>query len=343
MRLVPVAVALLCLFSDSAQASLITFEGFPDSTILSDQYQGLGVSFENAEILTAQYSLNEADFPPHSGVNVAIDDGGPMLLSFASPIIGFSGYFTYTEPLTLQGYDDLGNPLANIVSMSQFFVNTVSSFDPSLNNTPNEFIQLGDGSDPFSQVSMTGDPGGFSFVVDDISFVSAAVSAAPEPASLFFCGSALLILLLCRRHRICRAACLSTAILIMGLNASAQLITTSISPSIIDPNTPTSVTIVADFLEPPIPDSVILQQIDSEGNIINPNLGTLLMISPTAYYITYTFDIDEGSEQVQVSAAFADQPQRNTSKLTLVAGCPEYRHAFTESVWRPRHHQVHRR
>jgi hypothetical protein len=43
-------------------------------------------------------------------VNVATDAGGPMFIFFASPIVSFSGYFTYATQLTLQGYDDLGNP-----------------------------------------------------------------------------------------------------------------------------------------------------------------------------------------------------------------------------------------
>jgi hypothetical protein len=53
----------------SAGSITLDFEGFPDSTILSTQYSGL--TFTNAIILTAGISLNEFEFPPHSGVNVA--------------------------------------------------------------------------------------------------------------------------------------------------------------------------------------------------------------------------------------------------------------------------------
>ena len=63
-----------------ASTTTIDFEGLADSTFLSTQYSG--VVFSNAQILTAGVSLNELKIPPHSGVNVAADDSGPMSLFF---------------------------------------------------------------------------------------------------------------------------------------------------------------------------------------------------------------------------------------------------------------------
>src|ERR1035437_8615795 len=94
-------IALLAV-SPLLHAGLLTFEGFPDSTVLANQYPG-GV-FPNAIILSAGISLNEFEFPPHSGTNVVSDNGGPLSIGFSSPIQSFTGYFTYAEPLTLQAF-----------------------------------------------------------------------------------------------------------------------------------------------------------------------------------------------------------------------------------------------
>src|ERR1017187_8060848 len=71
----------------------LTFEGFPDSAILTTQYSGM--TFGDAIILTAGITLNEFEFPPHSGSNVASDNNGPMTISFTSPTQSFSGYISY--------------------------------------------------------------------------------------------------------------------------------------------------------------------------------------------------------------------------------------------------------
>src|ERR1035438_2645635 len=96
-------------------AATITFEGLPDSTIVTNQYPGL--TFSNAIILTAGISLNEFEFPPHSGVNVVSDNGGPISIDFASPVQSFGGYFTYAEPLTIQAFDASDSLLASSSSL----------------------------------------------------------------------------------------------------------------------------------------------------------------------------------------------------------------------------------
>jgi hypothetical protein len=49
------------LTSCPAKATLINFEGFSDSTAITNQYSGL--VFSDAIILTAGFSLNEFEFP----------------------------------------------------------------------------------------------------------------------------------------------------------------------------------------------------------------------------------------------------------------------------------------
>lgn len=153
--------------------STFTFEGLPDSTVLTNQYTGL--TFSNARILTAGISLDEFEFPPHSGVNVASDNDGSMTISFAIPISSFAGYFTYAEPLTLAAFDASNNQVAT--AASSFSSNEALSGD--LGSSPNEFLMLSF-TGGISEVVLTGDPLGGSFTLDDVT----TTPTVPEPSTL---------------------------------------------------------------------------------------------------------------------------------------------------------------
>lgn len=153
--------------------TVIDFEGFPDSTSLTTQYSGL--TFTNATIITTGISLNEFEFPPHSGVNVVFDDGGPMSISFATPVLSFGGYFTYLEPLTLAAFNATSTAVAS--TTSAFSSNDALFGDPG--SSPNEFLELSFASG-ISSIIITGDPLGGSFVLDDAMYTS----TVPEPTSL---------------------------------------------------------------------------------------------------------------------------------------------------------------
>ena len=160
----------------SADSTTITFEGLADGTDISSTYAPQGVTFTNAVVLTAGESLNELEFPPHSGLNAAFDANGPVTLNFSSTITSFSGYFTYTEQLIVEAFD----------SSNQLLQSTNSLFDQnfvSSGNAPNEFISLNNKG--ISSVTITGDPAGGSFVMDDVTFVT-----TPEPPSLVLLAGA---------------------------------------------------------------------------------------------------------------------------------------------------------
>ncbi len=112
-------IAFLLWFAAPAALTATTvtldFEGFPDGTVLTTQYPGL--TFSNAIVLSAGISLNEFEFPPHSGVNVASDNGGPIVITFDSPVLSVSGYFTFLEPLTLTAYDASDKQVADTTSI----------------------------------------------------------------------------------------------------------------------------------------------------------------------------------------------------------------------------------
>lgn len=182
-----VLVSLFVLISfQKAYSYTITFEGLPDSTPVTNQYSSLGVLFSNATVLTAGISLNEFEFPPHSGVNVVFDDGGPMTLNFTTPVLNVGGFFTYTVPLTLSFYDGSNN-LEGTVN-SAFSSNLALSGDPG--SSPNEFLSFAWPSG-IARAVFAGDPAGGSFVLDDLT-ATLASGPVPEPGTLLLLGSGVL-------------------------------------------------------------------------------------------------------------------------------------------------------
>lgn len=173
-----ILVVLSAAASPSLRAGLIDFEGFADSTILTTQY--LGITFDNTIILTAGVSLNEFEFPPHSGVNVASDSTGPITITFSSPVTSFEAYFTYLTQVTLTAFDPGNSQVAQV--LSQFNSNLALSGDAGSN--PNEFLRVAFPSG-ISTVMIAGDPAGSSFALDDVTYWMTG-APVPEPASVSF-------------------------------------------------------------------------------------------------------------------------------------------------------------
>lgn len=169
------SVAIVLLFATRVHANTITlnFDSLQDSTPLTNQYSSSGITFTDATVLSAGISLNELDFPPHSGTNVVVDDSGPITLTFTSPASFVGAYFTYIVPLTIDAFNLSGQMIA--ISSSAFSANDVSS-----GNSPNEFLSVS-GQD-IARVTITGDPLGGSFAMDDLSFTT------PEPPTPMLLG-----------------------------------------------------------------------------------------------------------------------------------------------------------
>ena len=126
-------------------------------------------------MLTAGISLNEFEFPPCSGVNVASDNGGPISIFFDSPVLAVAGYFTYAVPLTLTAFDAGNNQVGQAFSL--FASNLALSGDAG--SSPNESLSISF-SGGISSVTITGDPAGGSFTLEDAAYTS----TVPEPSSI---------------------------------------------------------------------------------------------------------------------------------------------------------------
>jgi hypothetical protein len=187
------AWAVMLSANAHAAAIVIDFESFSDFDSVTTQIPG--VTFANTTVLTAGISLNELDFPPASGTDVAFDDGGPVRIDFLNPLAAFAAKFTYAAPLTLRAFDAGNNELAAV--SSAFSSNLVSSADPG--SSPNELLEVLFSG--ITYVTITGSPLGASFVFDDVVLTPAATAPEPGMLSLLALGAGAMRACARRRRR----------------------------------------------------------------------------------------------------------------------------------------------
>ena len=171
-----VAIALTLPARAWATPIVIDFESLSELDSVTTQFPGL--VFSNATVLTAGSLLNEIELPPHSGVNVVLDDGGPISIAFTSPVLTFGAFFTYAHRLTLSAFDSSSLLLGSVPST--FNNNEAVSGEPG--SSPNEFLKFTDALG-ISSVTIAGDPAGGSFVMDDVT-ITALPATVPEPTTL---------------------------------------------------------------------------------------------------------------------------------------------------------------
>lgn len=188
-------ILLWCLRPLQADPVIIDFESLSAGDMVTNQFAGM--TFQNAEVLTAGYSLDESEFPPHSGSNVVFDAGAPITIDFTAPVLSFGGFFTYATTLTLDAYDPASNLVASAVSA---FTNNMALSGDS-GSSPNEFLEVTFASG-ISSVTITGDPAGGSFVLDDatITALGSAGNQVPESPGGFLFLVALIALAVARRR-----------------------------------------------------------------------------------------------------------------------------------------------
>ena len=178
--LVPLAV--------HAAPTVIDFESLTDSASVTNQFSGL--TFSQASALTAGVSLNEFEFPPRSGANVILDDGGAITINFAIAVTSVGAYFTYLNPLQFNAFDASANLVAS--STSAFSSNLALSGDTG--SVTNELLSVAFVGG-ISRIVVTGDTAGSSFVLDDLTYERGNIIVdVPEPGTMWLALFAMLLL-----------------------------------------------------------------------------------------------------------------------------------------------------
>lgn len=303
----------------SADTVVLSFDSFPDSTILTTQYPG--VTFTNAMILTSGISLNEFEFPPHSMPSVVSDNNGPMSIEFANAIQSFGGYFTYTEGLTIDAFG-AGNVL--MASTTSAFSNN-EALSGVVGSSPNEFLQVIAAN--ISYITITGDPTGGSFALDDATYTTGGSTGAPEPGGshLFLIGG-MFALACCCRSRL--RSFLVFIVAPFSVLANPSITATTAAPAFIPVNMGVTVTFTATITDQTvIGQSVSLIQYDGSGTAVIQTVGQLhddgqngdVTAGDGVYTIQAALpDTAVGSLTFKVSAAFTGVLRRTLSEAVTV-------------------------
>jgi hypothetical protein len=172
----------------------VNFEGLSDGSSVGNQYPGL--IFSNATVVTSGISLNELEFPPHSGVSAVMDDGGPISVVFSTPLLGVGAYLTYTVPITLSAFSLNGGLLGTVSSK---FSNNDALYGVA-GSSPDELLLMSNASG-ISEVVFGGSSGGGSFVLDDLTTASLTNVSVPEPDTFVPFACALLFIIHRARSR----------------------------------------------------------------------------------------------------------------------------------------------
>lgn len=174
-----ICVAMLTMNWAEASIVQVNFDSLNDGETLTNQISGL--TFTNSMVLSAGISLNEFEFPPHSGSNVVYDDGGAISIAFADSITAISAYFTYADPVRLTVYG-VGNALLGFVTSNAAFDSNLA-LSGTAGSNPNELLYFASTSEIW-RVEIEGSEFGASYTMDDLSYVPyEGGNSIPEPTS----------------------------------------------------------------------------------------------------------------------------------------------------------------
>ena len=169
IRSLCVTVTLLLVATGAqAQTTTVDFESLTEGSQAATQVSG--VTFTNAQVLQSQVSLNEAEFPPHSGNKVVCDVGGPMTVAFSRKVTSFSGFFTHSQGITVKA-----------MSGGSVVQQAASGIDNRVGGagSPNEQLTVAS-DNGFDSVVITANSTGTSFTLDDMT-TQALVAPPPAP------------------------------------------------------------------------------------------------------------------------------------------------------------------
>jgi hypothetical protein len=164
-----VLVAANQSFALNTTLTTINFDGLPDSTAVGDTYASAGIHFAHGIALTAGVSLNEIQFPPHSGTGVLADGGSTIVITFDSAASGISAYFAHLNQLTFTAFDAGGGLLGTYSSPLTSFTGGTE--------------QIGLGFSGVSELDISAQTPS-TYMLDDLSFQTGATpSGVPDSGS----------------------------------------------------------------------------------------------------------------------------------------------------------------
>jgi hypothetical protein len=257
------AVLLLSLNPLEAQVTIQNFDGFADNTALTNQIPGL--TFTGGSVYTAGISLNDAQYPPHSGAGAVTNAAtNSVTITFATPIPIVRGYYTYSGALTVQAFNASAVQVASATSL--YSNNT--ALNGAAGSTPNELITVYSAGG-IASITITSAAGVNSFTLDDLSYGAIPVPTISVPAM----GGLVFLLALAgclAAGRQARAGGMAALTLLMfatvphPAHASPGPAFLYLSPSNIALNTPTPVTFTCIITDPQaLADTVTLIRTDT--------------------------------------------------------------------------------
>ena len=317
------ATLLVLPFIAPIQAQTVqNFEAFSDSTVLTNQISGL--TFANATVLTSGISLNEAQFPPHSGVNaVSNPTSSSITITLATPVANVLGYFTYSGSLTIQAFNSSNVLVAT--SNSLFSNNTKLSGVGG--SSPNEPIQVSSAGG-IASIVITSAGGASSFVLDDLT-INANFSVPTLSARAIGALGLFVALLACLMlNRQTRAAGMVAVFLLFTVSgprhasATVSIITQSTpSPQGFPLNTPTMVTFSCTVApgSAGIANTVTLVRTDTTPATL---IGPMILQSGTTYSLTVSVTVTSSSrtQQYQCTVGNGTVTVRAKSQIFTVGG-----------------------
>lgn len=165
-----------------ASTTTLTFDEYPNGTVLTTQYQGIGVTTFGATTSLAFYTPWPANSGGYLG-NVAYAEFGLMTFTVNSGITGdiesVSAYVSGEASVGMYGYDAGGLLVGQALTPGA---------------TDNMFLTFTSSGSPIARISIH--DGGSSFAIDTLTFATAAdVGTVPEPGTAWLLGLGLLGLL----------------------------------------------------------------------------------------------------------------------------------------------------
>jgi RHS repeat-associated protein len=188
--------ALSAVISQPVRAdTVIGFEDLPDAYFFSagDQniggyYPGVTLGPDVTALSVSRFGgYDDSGFPPHSG-DVAVWDAGDATveIDFAAPVQSFGVWYTTFDPLTLQAFDGADDLLGTAVG------------DPNTDGSTGVSSFLSFASPGIQSVTLTSTPG--FFVLDDLTYDTSG-TATPEPGSLLFMATGMILIICAARRR----------------------------------------------------------------------------------------------------------------------------------------------